>query len=163
MTGGLSTQKALWCRPWSCQLDYLFNYLLGVKIWITNVLEVKIKKILLKFWQEIYRFVTHWKTSLAIYLLQVKKKHLNKNNKPVKETKKNITRNCSKLRKIHSGQGHTSLPNDFSSEYNLIKPFVFLSFIFESTDRYNFFHMTHLWQLRCCSMRQICCDLMIRN
>ena len=24
-----------------------------------------------------------------------------------------IIRNCSKLRKIHSGQGHTSLPNDF--------------------------------------------------
>ena len=46
------------------------------------------------------------------------------------------TRNCSKLRKIHSGQGHTSLPNDFSSEFILIKPFVFLSFIFESSDRY---------------------------
>ena len=46
-----------------------------------------------------------------------------------------LTRNCSKLRKIHSGQGHTSLRNDCSSEFKLVKPFVFLSFIFESTDR----------------------------
>ena len=31
----------------------------------------------------------------------------------------------------------------FSSEFKLVKPFVLLSFIFESTDRYNVFHMTH--------------------
>ena len=31
-----------------------------------------------------------------------------------------VTRNCSKLRKIHSGQGHTSLPTDFSSEFKLV-------------------------------------------
>ena len=31
-----------------------------------------------------------------------------------------LTRNCSKLRKIHSGQGHTSLPTDFSSEFKLV-------------------------------------------
>ena len=31
----------------------------------------------------------------------------------------------------------------FSSEFKLVKPFIFLSFIFESTDRYNVFHMTH--------------------
>ena len=73
------------------------------------------------------------------------------------------TRNCSKLRKIHSGQGHTSLPNDFSSKFKYVKPFFFLSFIFKSTDRYKIFHMTHSWQLCCCSMRQICCGLMIRN
>ena len=74
-----------------------------------------------------------------------------------------VTRNCSKLRKIHSGQGHTSLPNDFSSKFKYVKPLFFLSFIFKSTDRYKIFHMTHSWQLCCCSMRQICCGLMIRN
>ena len=31
----------------------------------------------------------------------------------------------------------------FSSEFKLVKPFVFLSFIFESTDRHNVFHMTY--------------------
>ena len=31
-----------------------------------------------------------------------------------------LTRNCSKLRKIHSGQGHTSLPTVFSSEFKLV-------------------------------------------
>ena len=78
---------------------------------------------------------------------------------------KDITRNFSKLRKIHSGQGHTNLsfPDNFSTEFKLVKPFVFLSFIFESTDRSKVFHMTHSWQLCCCSMCQICCDVMIRN
>ena len=75
----------------------------------------------------------------------------------------NLTRNCSKLRKIHSGQGHTSLPNDFLSKFKYVKPFFFLPFLSKSTDRYKIFHMTHSWQLCCCSMRQICCGLMIRN
>ena len=50
-----------------------------------------------------------------------------------------VTRNCSKLRKIHSGQVCLMI---FSLEFKLVKSFVFLSFIFESTDRYKMFHVT---------------------
>ena len=72
-------------------------------------------------------------------------------------SKDELTRNCSKMRKIYSGQGHTSFPNDF------VKPFILLSFIFKSTNCYKVFHMTHSWQLCSCSMHPIFCDLMIRN
>ena len=56
-------------------------------------------------------------------------------------------RNCSKLRKIHSGQGYTRFPSVLPSEFELVKPFVLLWFIYEWTDRYKVFPMTHSWQL----------------
>ena len=74
--------------------------------------------------------------------------------------KQEIAANCEKYIRAQDTQMSLMI---FSSEFKLVKPFVFLSFIFESTDRYTIFHMTHSWQLCCCSMRQICCDLMIRN
>ena len=78
--------------------------------------------------------------------------------------KQEIAANCEKY--IRAKDTQVCLRN-FSSEFKLVKPFVFLSFIFESTARYKIFHTTHSWQLYCCSMRQICYDLMkseiIRN
>ena len=77
----------------------------------------------------------------------------NNDNKKLQQTAKNT----------FGPRTHKFLSWLFSSEFKLVKPFVFLSFIFEPTDRYKVFHVTHSWQLCCCSMRQICCDLMIRN
>ena len=76
------------------------------------------------------------------------------------QSKQEIAANCEKY--IRAKDTQVSLMV-FSSEFKFVKPFVFLSFIFESTDRYKVFHMKHLWQLCCCRMQQICCDLMIRN
>ena len=51
-----------------------------------------------------------------------------------------IAANCEKYIRAKDTQVSLMI---FSSEFKLVKPFVFLSFIFESTDRYNVFHMTH--------------------
>ena len=51
-----------------------------------------------------------------------------------------IVANCEKYIRAKDTQVSLMI---FSSEFKLVKPFVFLSFIFESTDRYNVFHMTH--------------------
>ena len=48
-------------------------------------------------------------------------------------------------------------------EFKFVKHFVVLLFILESTDRYKVFHMAHSWQLCCCSLCRLCCDLMNRN
>ena len=58
----------------------------------------------------------------------------------VNRYKQEIAANCEK--NIRAKDTQVSLMI-FSSEFKLVKPFVFLSFIFESTDRYNVFHMTH--------------------
>ena len=55
-------------------------------------------------------------------------------------TKQEIAANCEKYIRAKDTQVSLMI---FSSEFKLVKPFVFLSFIFESTDRYNVFHMTH--------------------
>ena len=54
--------------------------------------------------------------------------------------KQEIAANCEKYIRAKDTQVSLMI---FSSEFKLVKPFVFLSFIFESTDRYNVFHMTH--------------------
>ena len=54
--------------------------------------------------------------------------------------KQEIAANCEKYIRAKDTQVSLMI---FSSEFKLVKPFVFLSFIFESTDRYNIFHMTH--------------------
>ena len=54
--------------------------------------------------------------------------------------KQEIAANCQKYIRAKDTQVSLMI---FSSEFKLVKPFVFLSFIFESTDRYNVFHMTH--------------------
>ena len=54
--------------------------------------------------------------------------------------KQEIAENCEKY--IRAKDTHVSLMI-FSSEFKLVNPFVFLSFIFESSDRYKVFHMTH--------------------
>ena len=51
-----------------------------------------------------------------------------------------IAANCEKYIRAKDTQVSLMI---FSSEFKLVKPFVFLSFIFEWTDRYNVFHMTH--------------------
>ena len=55
--------------------------------------------------------------------------------------KQEIAANCEKYIRAKDTQLSLMI---FSSEFKLVKPFVFLSFIFESTDRYNVFHMTHV-------------------
>ena len=55
-------------------------------------------------------------------------------------SKQEIAANCEKYIRAKDTQVSLMI---FSSEFKLVKPFVFLSFIFESTDRYNVFHMTH--------------------
>ena len=74
--------------------------------------------------------------------------------------KQEIAANCEKYIRAKDTQVSLAI---FPSEFKLVKPFVLLSFIFESTNLYKVFCMTHSWQLCCCRMRQICCDLMIRN
>ena len=54
--------------------------------------------------------------------------------------KQEIAANCEKYIRAKDTQVSLMI---FSSEFKLVKPFIFLSFIFESTDRYNVFHMTH--------------------
>ena len=54
--------------------------------------------------------------------------------------KQEIAANCEKYIRAKDTQVSLMI---FSSEFKLVKPFVFLSFIFESTDRYNVFNMTH--------------------
>ena len=54
--------------------------------------------------------------------------------------KQEIAANCEKY--IRAKDTQVSL-KVFPSEFKLVKPFVFLLFIFESTDRNNVFHMTH--------------------
>ena len=55
-------------------------------------------------------------------------------------SKQEIAANCEKYIRAKDTQVSLMI---FSSEFKLVKPFDFLSFIFESTDRYNVFHMTH--------------------
>ena len=50
-----------------------------------------------------------------------------------------IAANCEKYIRAKDTQVSLMI---FSSEFKLVKPFVFLSFIFESTNRYKVFHMT---------------------
>ena len=54
--------------------------------------------------------------------------------------KQEIAANCEKYIRAKDTQVSLMI---FSSEFKWVKPFVFLSFIFESIDRYNVFHMTH--------------------
>ena len=56
------------------------------------------------------------------------------------QIKQEIAANCEKYIRAKDTQVSLMI---LSSEFKLVKPFVFLSFIFESTDRYNVFHMTH--------------------
>ena len=58
----------------------------------------------------------------------------------INDNKQEIAANCEKYIRAKDTQVSLMI---FSSEFKLVKPFVFLSFIFESTDRYNVFHMTH--------------------
>ena len=58
----------------------------------------------------------------------------------INDLKQEIAANCEKYIRAKDTQVSLMI---FSSEFKLVKPFVFLSFIFESTDRYNVFHMTH--------------------
>ena len=74
--------------------------------------------------------------------------------------KQEIAANCEKYIRAKDTQVSQTI---FPSEFKLVKPFILLSFIYESTDRYEVFHMTHSWQLCCCRMRQICYDLMNKN
>ena len=53
--------------------------------------------------------------------------------------KQEIAANCEKYIRAKDIQVSLMI---FSSEFKLVKPFAFLSFIFESTDRYKVFHMT---------------------
>ena len=56
--------------------------------------------------------------------------------------KQEIAANCEKYIRAKDTQVSLMI---FSSQFKLVKPFVFLSFIFESTDRYNVFsHDTHV-------------------
>ena len=67
-------------------------------------------------------------------------KHINPHINERFAFKQEIAANCEKYIRAKDTQVSLMI---FSSEFKLVKPFVFLSFIFESTDRYNVFHMTH--------------------
>ena len=59
------------------------------------------------------------------------------NDKLMLNIKQEIAANCEKYIRVKDTQAYLMI--FFSSEFKLIKPFTFLPFIFESTDRYNVF------------------------